>query len=92
MCLCTTSPTSPSPTPVIRLDRPRLFYDDTPTPHVTLLRKLSRNRRNKPLGDYIDRITGEEHSVCEACRNEIQNLRQFEEIEEHVQRVEEELV
>ena len=58
-----------------------LFFDNAaaPRPHT------------KPLGDYIDRITGEEYTVCEACRNEVRNIRRLEEIEEHIRRAEEEL-
>lgn len=90
-----------SPTPVLRLARPqriirpRHFYGDTPTPPPTLqpqTKKCSRQRHIKPLGDYIDRITGEEYSVCEACRNEVQNFQvRLEEIEDDIRRGEEEL-
>jgi hypothetical protein len=34
---------------------------------------------------------GEEYIVCEACHNEVGNIRRLEEIEEHVRRAEEEL-
>ena len=73
-------PTSPSPNPDTNLERPRRtirprhFYGDTPTPPPEL-RQCSRNNHLKPLADYIDRVTGEEYNVYEACRAEIERRR-----------------
>ena len=95
----TSSPNSPpSPTPPPRLNRPRRiiqprhFYGDTPTPSPHQLKQCSRHRHFKPLTDYIDKNTGEEHNICEACRNEIENIRlRAVEIEGDIQCGEEEL-
>ena len=92
----TCSPTSPSPSPIMRLERPRRtirpqhFYGDTPTP-PPLLKQCSRHNHLKPLEDYIDRTTREERNVCEACHNEIQRIRLLAEIQENIQRRQDEL-
>jgi hypothetical protein len=72
-----------------RIIRPRRFYGDTPTPPPPRL--CSRHNHLKPFEDYIDRTTGEERTVCEACNNEVERLKFLAQIQENVQRREEEL-
>src|SRR5436190_23743603 len=79
-----------------RIIRPRHYYGDTPTPTPPPpLKECTRIRHRKPLTDYIDKITGKEHNMCEACREACreaeQMRRQLREIEENIQRQEEEL-
>ena len=91
------SPPSPrSPSPVIRLNRPRRiirprrFYGDTPTPSPPQPKLCSRTHHFKPLADYIDTITGKEYNVCEACRNGTESVRlRVMEIEDDIRHEEE---
>jgi hypothetical protein len=74
-----------------RTIRPRRFYGDTPTP-PSQEKLCARHRHMKPLTDYVDINTGQEHEVCKDCRADVEFLRQrASEIEAEMLRGEEEL-